>query len=99
MEQPIPDDDEIKENRLKDKRVLEEEARINAEIYDENGYRIKTNTVYTICVLICIGGWLLQPLYILFYVTYGMLEFYRRVEFIFFYASMGGGGGGGAGGF
>ncbi len=91
IEKPKLSEEEERENRRKDPATLEEEKRQLAEIFDDRGIRIKTNQVIVICVFIAIGGWFLQPLYVLFYLTYGLLEFYRRVKWIFFYSQMGGG--------
>ena len=83
-ERPLLNEDQIKENQLKDPKVLEEEEKAMQEIYDENGIRRKSTQTTIIYCVIGFFGFLLQPLYILFYVTYGLLEFYRRVRWIFF---------------
>lgn len=96
MEKPILTKEEIQEMRKNNE--YEGYKKSMEEIYDLEGWRKQNNMVIFACCCIAFFGWFLQPLYILFYVTYGLLEFYRRVKYIFFYAGMSGGFGGGGGG-
>ncbi len=57
------------------------------EMKKEEDDEIKfTGTDWFLMVLIGFCGWLLQPMYLLFYILYGLMECYRRFNCWFYYA-------------
>ena len=66
---------------LKDKNIKNE---TKDEEIDEGKLEF-TKTEWCILVTIGITGWLIQPLYLLFYILYGIMECYRRFNCWFYY--------------
>jgi hypothetical protein len=77
LEKKVDDDDSIEYNDIEEGKQ---------ENKDNNEDESCTCGKITVCIILGIVGFALQPLYLLFYILYGMMECYRRWGCLMFYA-------------